>query len=1054
MNIIRAAIRNPVPVLVGVLLVVMFGAISLFEMPYQLSPNVTEPEISVRTAWPGATPYEIEREVIEEQEDVLKSIPGLVEMESTSRNDVGTITLTFKIGTPILEAMLRTSNSLDEVRSYPDGVEKPVVNDSGANTDPIVRVFLKPLPGNETSILHYRTFVDDELSPYLERLEGVSELQIFGGVEKEMHVIIDPDKMAAFGITISGITAALNRQNINVSAGDLDLGRRNYRLRTTGEFKSPEQVEQTVITAYGDRAIRVSDVAHVEQGYEEIDSSLTLNGEPGIHIGIVPQVGVNVLDLTNRAETVIEKLNNGLLKDKGLYLQWAYEQRPYILGAIQLVKQNILIGGVLAIIVLIVFLRSLSSTIVVGLAIPISIVGTFIFLNGLGRNLNVISLAGIAFSVGMLVDNAIVVLENIDRHRKQLGKSPFAAAYDGAREVWGAVLASTLTTVAVFLPVVFIQEEAGQLFKDIAIAITCAILLSLTVSVLVIPMLSDQVYTLRSNGKKQKPPKPRTPFTIKIGQRFAGFILSLTDLTLKNKLTRTLTAAVLVGISVLIAVTLFPKMEYLPQGNRNLIFSFLIPPPGLSYEERDQIGKDIWKQVEPYYQKEYKDGVPGVDKMFFVSTDFITLFGIISTQEQEVKELIPLMSGISNSFPGIYGVSVQRGIFASGLGEGRNVDVDISGSDMQQIANAAAQMFGSLRQKIPQAQVRPVPSFELLYPEIRFLPDAQRLKSVGLSTAELGVILDVLMDGRDIGDFKPEGEKTFDLVLKGANDEVRTPEALYQALVITPQGDMVPVSSLAKMERTTGLNQIRHLEMKRTNTLQVTPPSDMPVQVAIEEIQRKIIEPMRGSGALEGLEINLSGTADKLAKTWAVLQSNFLIALIITYLLMSALFGNFLYPLVIMFTVPMAAAGGLLGLKVVNLVIAPQPLDILTMLGFIMLIGVVVNNAILIVHQALNNIRDAGMEQMEAIKESVRTRIRPIFMSATTSISGMLPLVLAPGPGSELYRGLGSVIIGGLALSTVFTVFLIPVLLIGLVKMEKPNHAQEETDKERERRAA
>jgi HAE1 family hydrophobic/amphiphilic exporter-1 len=399
-------------------------------------------------------------------------------------------------------------------------------------------------------------------------------------------------------------------------------------------------------------------------------------------------------------------------------------------------------------------------------------------------------------------------------------------------------------------------------------------------------------------------------------------------------------------------------------------------------------------------------------------------------------------------------VSVQRGIFASGLGEGRNVDVDISGSDMQQIANAAAQMFGSLRQKIPQAQVRPVPSFELLYPEIRFLPDAQRLKSVGLSTAELGVILDVLMDGRAIGDFKPEGEKTFDLVLKGANDEVRTPEALYQALVITPQGDMVPVSSLAKMERTTGLNQIRHLEMKRTNTLQVTPPSDMPVQVAIEEIQSKIIEPMRGSGALEGLEINLSGTADKLAKTWAVLQSNFLIALIITYLLMSALFGNFLYPLVIMFTVPMAAAGGLLGLKVVNLVIAPQPLDILTMLGFIMLIGVVVNNAILIVHQALNNIRDAGMEQMEAIKESVRTRIRPIFMSATTSISGMLPLVLAPGPGSELYRGLGSVIIGGLALSTVFTVFLIPVLLIGLVKMEKPNHAQEETDKERERRAA
>ncbi|MDX1709272.1 MAG: efflux RND transporter permease subunit, partial [Desulfobacterales bacterium] len=303
---------------------------------------------------------------------------------------------------------------------------------------------------------------------------------------------------------------------------------------------------------------------------------------------------------------------------------------------------------------------------------------------------------------------------------------------------------------------------------------------------------------------------------------------------------------------------------------------------------------------------------------------------------------------------------------------------------------------------------------------------------------DFGVALDVLMDGRDIGDFKEEGQKKIDLILKASEEDIHSPEKLYHSMIAIPGGRIVPISSLSTLERTTGITEIRHLERQRTITLQVTPPFSIPLQEAMETITTRIIQPMDGQDMLRGTDIRQSGVADKLTDARQTLQWDFILAAIIAYLLMSALFGNFIYPLIIMFTLPLAAVGGLLGLNLVNWFIAPQPFDILTMLGFIILVGVVVNNAILIVHQALNNVRLNGMGYQEAVLESTRTRLRPIYMSATTSIFGMLPLVLVPGPGSEFYRGLGSVVLGGLAISTIFTVFVIPALLMFAIKMERP----------------
>jgi HAE1 family hydrophobic/amphiphilic exporter-1 len=347
-------------------------------------------------------------------------------------------------------------------------------------------------------------------------------------------------------------------------------------------------------------------------------------------------------------------------------------------------------------------------------------------------------------------------------------------------------------------------------------------------------------------------------------------------------------------------------------------------------------------------------------------------------------------------------------------------------------------MFGAIMKEIPGAQIRPVPSLELLFPEARLIPYRDRLKAVKMTARDFGIVLDVLMDGRDVGDFKQEGQKKIDLILKASEADIRTPEELYHSMIAIPDGRIVPVSSLSKLERTTGITQIRHLERQRTITLQVNPPFSIPLQEAMETINARVIGPMAGQGVLQGTDVRQSGVADKLTETRKILQWDFILAAIIAYLLMAALFGNFIYPLIIMFTLPLAAVGGLLGLKLVNWLITPQPFDILTMLGFIILVGVVVNNAILIVHQALNNVRVNGMPYQEAVLESTRTRLRPIYMSAATSIFGMLPLVLIPGPGSEFYRGLGSVVLGGLAVSTVFTVLVIPSLLMFAIKMERP----------------
>lgn len=1034
MKLITASVKYPVSTTVGVLLLSLFGAIALFNIPIQLTPDVEDPEITVTTLWPGASPQEIEREIVDEQEEQLKSLEGLRKMSSSSADSVGMITLTFHVGVDKEEALLKVANRLEQVPSYPPDAEKPVITGSNVNFEAIAWLELRPAGDNafRGDIDTLFDFADDFIKPEFERVPGVAVSNIFGGRPKEMHVVVDPARLAARQVTMNQLGLALERENRNYSGGDFSEGKRRYVVRTVGEYKSPGDVENVVVAVRNNIPIYLRDVARVEVTYQKPTIRGFGKDRPVLFLNAVKERGANVLEVMGRLKNAVEKLNRDLLPPRGLNLRLAYDQTEYVNGAIDLVAENLYMGALLATGILLLFLRSLTSTFVVVAAIPICLMGTFLMMSWFGRTLNVFSLAGMAFGIGMVSDNSVVVLENVYRHF-QMGKSRLAATLDGALEVWGANLASTLTTVAVFIPVVFIKEEVGQLFGDIAIGLGCSVLLSLLVSMTVVPCLSARVLRSAESGDRWY----HHLFGLdRLGDRFTRGISGTVAWINSSTVRRIVVVVGFTAGSIWLSWKLMPKTEYLPSGNQNLLFSIMLPPPGYSLDETSKFHEAISKELGYLWQdapgSQQALGKPGggVRDLFFVAISGTNsaFMGIGANEPLRVRELLPEFSRVNAMLPGTIAFTIQSSIFARSMSTFRAIDIEISGPDLEQLIGLGGEVFGKVIQFMPGAQARPIPSLDLGNPEIQVVTHRRRAAELGISNRDLGFTVSALVDGAKVSDYQHEG-KEIDLKVRAEESFAHRTHLLEQMPIATPDGRLVTLGSVAQISAVDGPVQIDHRERQRTITIQVQPSEKMPMQEAMEIIDGQILGPMKGTGRLGGLyQVNLSGSADKLVETGEALKWNFLLALAITYLLMAALFESFLYPFVIMFAVPPGALGGFLGLALMNRFLAYQSLDVLTMLGFFILIGTVVNNSTLIVHQSLNHMHDDGMEPQAAIREASRNRIRPIFMTIASNVFGMLPLVMFPGAGSELYRGLGAVVLGGLIVSTVVTLFLVPAL--------------------------
>lgn len=1179
MKLLELLVLSPVKVAVGVLLVILFGLISLDRMPIQLIPEVQTPTISIRTSWPGASPQEFEQEIIEQQEEYLRSVEGLTKMSSSSYGPQGRITLEFAIGTNMNEALLKVNSQLQQVPDYPETVDEPVITTSNFDDEPIAWFVLGPRPPNEAeyeaflaahpelgerleavrkahnsglammrlrelveqdevfgellpeheNIIGLRRFVEDSIEASFERVEGVARSDVHGGLEDELQVIVDPYKLAARDVTIFDVRDAIRGLNENLPAGYFDEGKRRWFVRTLGQFESPEQVEEALLdVGDGGAPLYVGDVAEVRLGLKDPAGLVRRFGESAIGVSVIRETGANVLDVMQGLRQVTARLNSGPLAQQGLYLTQIYDETEYIYSSLDLVQSNIILGGALTMIVLMVFLhlnvRTIltvplvlatalaatyispwffvltlavvviaglwfaRATLVAGLVIPTSIIGTFLMMNLFGRSLNVISLAGLAFAVGMLVDNAIVVMESIYRRQHELGESPLTAAVRGTQEVWGAVLASSLTSVAIFLPVVFIEQEAGQLFRDIALAITAALVLSLVVSTTVIPTATVRLFRNSATGNRRERssstvgdgdsheghdngqvsfggnrPPARTGFSARLVRgieaaagKFIAAVVALNRWIQRGLVRQLVVVGTLVGASIGLSYALWPEAEYLPTGNRNQIIGTIRPPQGYNYDEMMRLGQQLEENLRPYWNVDSSDAPldpdapPAIDDFFYVVDTFRVFISVRARDPSRASELLPLIREAGADLPGTTITSQQTSLFEKGRSGGRTIELEVSGPDLVKLETISQHVIDTVEDADPEtpgaqplladAQTRANPELGATSPEIHVRPRAFRTRQNDLSTTELGYTVDAMVDGAYAGDYFLDGDK-IDLMIKGETQYADSAEALRNAVIATPAAQVVPLESVATVEMTSGPEQIDHREGMRAITIDISPPQSIALQEAMRRIQSQIIDPLQESGQLSGpYRIDLGGTADKLRQAWDALRFNLVLALLITYLLMAGLFESWLYPFVIILSVPLGAVGGVLGLQSLNLYLAAleswglgiaqvQQLDVLTALGFVILIGTVVNNPILIVHQAINHMQEDGMSRRQAILESTRSRIRPIFMTTVTTLFGLLPLVLFPGAGSELYRGLGSVLLGGLLVSTVFTLFLVPTLL-------------------------
>ena len=1021
MNLIKTSIDRPIAVVSAVLMVVLFGLLALDTIPIQLTPDINKPVLSVRTNWAGAAPAEIEREILNRQEDALRGLEGLDTMTGRAQEGRASVTLEFNIGQDMDKALLLVSNRLDRIDGYPDEVDKPTLATRGSEDTPIAWFSLKRLPGNERDMHTYGDYVENVIQDRMERVPGVAGTNVYGGTQQEMRVIVDPARLANFGLTVPEVLNALRGANSSATAGTVDEGKRRYVVRTEGELTTPEQVQAVVVRSLKDPVtgsvsrVTIADIGTVTTDYKDPTAFIRRSGEPTMMINVERETGANVIEIMDELRTAVGELNAAPLAADKLILDQVYDETIYIKSAIDLVQQNIWVGGSLAAIILLLFLRSGAATLIISIAIPVSVIGAFVAMAAMGRSINVISLAGIAFAVGMVVDAAIVVLENIFRLRQE-GHSLRDAAYQGAAQVWGAILVSALTTVMVFVPILIMQLEAGQLFRDIAVAISVAVVLSLIVAVTVIPALSNRLLT---SIPEHSPTGILHQIDV-LAARFTATIVNFTRTVAHNRAKALLVVMTLLTVGATTTWLLAPQKEYLPTGNRNLIFGFILPPPGYNLETTTKTAQEVEDAVRHLWASvtglESKPGEPPkIEDFFFIARPDSTIVGARAVEPDRIAELIPVLREPVFKEPGTFGFIRQPSLFGRGIGSGRNIELNISGPDLEVVLGIALKA------------TRLIEGVELGAPEVRIVPDPLRLADNGISAREFSQTVDAFNDGLRVAEITVDG-KRIDLTLAGPERKVTTTQGIDNLPVVTRSGAIVPVSSLADVIVTSGPTEIRHIERERTVTLQISPSNAVSLEAAIKLVNEQVAQTLRDEGLPDGVRIRLAGTADQLSQTWDAMTFNLLLAIVIVYLVMAVLFESFLYPFIIILSVPLATAGGMIGLWVVNL-FTLQSLDMLTMLGFIILVGIVVNNAILIVHQTLYHRREDAMSLEDSIVAATQNRIRPIFMSTLTSVFGMLPLVVFPGAGSELYRGLGSVVVGGLTLSAILTLIIIPPLL-------------------------
>ena len=1024
-------------------MVLLLGIVAATRVPVQMIPDLETRIISIETRWPGATPQDVEKEILIEQEEYLRSLPNLRRMTSLAATGRAEIELEFPFGTDINSALLEVNNALSQVPDYPENVDEPVLRSDSFSYNPFMSFRVVPLPGNPKGhdINMLRDFIDDHVRPPLERVEGVSQVSLSGGAERQIRIYVDPGQLAQRKLSLSDVRDAIRARNIDTSAGDIDSGKRRYLMRTVGRFKDLGDLKNLIIARRGDAIVRLQDIARIELEHAELRSISYSDGDPNIRLSLIRQTGSNVISIKKAVLPEIERINEEILHPEGLEIALTNDDVRYVENSIANVVQNIAIGAVLAAAVMFLFLRSGSATVIGMIGMPVCVVAGFIGLLLLDRTINVISLAGIAFAIGMTIDNTIVVLESIE-HERQSGLSRREAAKKGVQSVWAAVLSGTMTTVLVFLPVLFVHEEAGQLFSDIGIAISASILMSMVTAVAIVPVAYANLPDSKSR-QKRKPRRPTVPAPI--------------DWMLRGTGRRLACLAVTLAVTISAFLFLTPPAEYLPEGEEAKAFSTMIAPPGYSLAEMHRVVLSLQDEFLPAMQDDPANfdagisAIPALSRITFIGQPESMRTIAVTKDPGHIDAFMGIINDRFRKVPGMRAFSTRGSIISSNDGGTRAVALDVSGRDLPSLYRAATALYERAKATFDNAQINSTPSsLTLGQPLLEIQPNWERLAELGFNTRDYGFAVAALSDGAYVDEFYFNDDK-IDMYLFSTAGATQSLDRLESLPIYTPQGSVLPLGALATITEKVDTAQIRRVDGRRTVTLYIIPPRSIALETAVAKVRQDIIRPMREDGQLpEGVTVSLTGASDQLEATRASLGSNMWIAVALCYLQLVIIYRHWGYPFLILLTVPLGISGGIGGLWLLNQVGAwlptigmepiTQPFDMITMLGFLILLGTAVNNPILIVERAMENFRDAGKSALESVRDAIAARMRPVLMTTLTTLMGLAPLVLLPGAGTELYRGLGAIVLFGLAFTALITLTFLPALLVTLLSVSERWH--------------
>ncbi|MES1944214.1 cation/multidrug efflux pump [Salinisphaera sp. PC39] len=1033
-----ALVRRGTLLTVVVLIVCVLGVVAAFRVPVQMIPDLEVRTITVQTSWPGATPQDVEKEILIEQEEYLRNVPNLQRMISVARTGEAEIELEFPFGIDVNEALIRTNNALTQVPDYPENVDEPRLFATSFSQNAFMYYRVTPLPGNPAGVDMdmMRDFVDDNVRTRMERVANIAQVELRGGAERQIQIRIDPRRLAARGLSPTEVRDAVRARNRDISGGDIDSGKRRYLLRTVGRAQDAADLADLVLARRGDAVTRLRDVAEVRLDHAEIRSEAYVDGVPNITLAVRRETGSNVIAIKHAMAEEVAALNERVLAPAGLEIGLISDDVRYVQDSLGNVWRNLILGALLATAVMFLFLRSVPATLVGVIGIPVCTIAAFLGLLLTGRTINVISLAGVAFAIGMTLDNTIVVLENIERERRR-GLDRFQAAVAGVRRVWPAVLASTLTTVLVFTPVLFIQEEAGQLYSDISIAISSAILASMLVAITVVPAAASRLPFRRIGGGDGTP-------------RWQTRVLAGVDGLIASPRRRYLCLGGTVAGMAAVLVLLTPPAEYLPEGEEAKVFASMTPPPGYNLTTMSEIATELHARFLPHVQADpgpFRRGETDIPPLRYVNMR-VSPDGIRIISEpvapDDMEAMMRAYTEAFESYPGMRAFAARGSIISSNDGGTRSVNLDISGPSLAEIYAVADEAYRRADAAFERPQIRADPAtLSLSQPLLEIRPRQARIAELGLDTEDVGFAVSALADGAYVDEFLLANDKV-DIYLYDRAGPPADIDALRDLPVHTPAGGVLPVSALADVTETVDTDVIRRLDGRRTVTLNIIPPRSVALETGVATVEREVLGAMRDAGAIPAsVTVDISGASDQLQATREALSSNYVVAILISYLLLVAIFTHWGYPLLILTAVPLGIAGGIAGLWLLNVAggwlpligieAIRQPFDMITMLGFLILVGTVVNNPILIVDQTRHNLREMGMAPREAVRAAVESRLRPILMSTITTAFGLAPLVLLPGAGTELYRGVGAIVLFGLLFTMVIAVTFLPALLMTLL---------------------